>query len=117
MMVPLNKKTIEPFSREITFCLLDAEPHSIVKNIQISFEKIKLQTYAQWTAVYALDQEPPEIRFYVEEQKKKGFNIKTFRHSGSLGRNYEMSIINHCPDKSHIVVLRRHEEFSDFGAL
>ncbi len=49
---------------------------------------------------------------YIEEQMKQGYNIKLGVHTGSVGRNYEVGIINLCPNKSFVVVLKRKESFS-----
>jgi hypothetical protein len=41
--------------------------------------------------------------------KNLGFNMTLARDSGSVGRNYELGIVKHCPNKSFAVVLKREE--------
>lgn len=73
----------------------------------MSFEKIKQQTFRKWTAIYFVNKLVKENIRYAEDQQNMGYNIKLVNHTGSVGRNYEVGIIKHCPQKSFIVVLRR----------
>mgnify|MGYP006347208387 FL=1 len=52
MMMPQKR-------REVSLCFLDAEPNSDLELIKGSFEKLKEQTFENWTAVYFLDHQNP----------------------------------------------------------
>lgn len=64
-----------------------------------------------------MDQENSEAIAYSEKQNKEGYNITLVTHTGSVGRNYEVGIINYCPKKSFVVVLKREESIANNEGL
>lgn len=57
------------------------------------------------------------MKEYQRIQNHFGYNFIFGLHSGSIGRNYELGIIHHCPNKSFIVILGREESFGDIEGL
>ena len=53
----------------------------------------------------------------MREQKSLGFDIRTPKDSGSIGRNYELGVIKHCPNKSFVFILKKEEEITEVEAL
>jgi len=48
-----------------------------------------------------------EMKAYLKKERNSGYSIELVRHSGNVGRNYELGIVRHCPNKTFVVVLRR----------
>jgi hypothetical protein len=110
-----NRILHEPLpQRPIHFCVLDAHPSSDLAATKKHFEGLKQQSYANWTAVYFAEGEAKEVEDYAKET---GVGVRVVRNQGSVGRNYEVGIIKHCPPKSFVLVLRRNESIEGTEGL
>ena len=117
MVIPKNRRLFDPLpARPVSYCILDAHPSSL-QDIKSSFNDLKEQSTRNWKAVYLVASQQYELLDYVESQQKSGWQLELLVHSGSVGRNYETAIINACPNKSFVVVLRSYERLIDRGAL
>jgi hypothetical protein len=114
MIIQENHRLIDPLpERPIHYCVIDANPDSDHKILLRAFENLKNQSFTNWTAVYFVDKLTEQNSKYVRNQTKGGFRLKLVVHSESIGRNYEIGIIKHCPNGSFALVLGRNESLPD----
>ena len=106
MTIPPNKKLVDPLPpRQISICLLDAHPTSDPSSIEDSLSQLKEQTFKNWTAVYFVNKVTEDLKSLAS---KGNLKVVLAEDTGSVGRNYELGIIRHCPSKSFVVVLRNY---------
>jgi hypothetical protein len=94
--------------------VLDAHPSSDLAATQSHLEGLRQQSYGNWTAVYFAEGETKELENHLKGVEA---NVQVVPDQGSVGRNYEVGIIKHCPPKSFVVVLRRSESLEDSEGL